>query len=136
MANIPNPINSEERTIVQKVCEISGENVYKCMQCGTCSAVCPMVESMEITTREGIHLLQLGCATRVLEAKIGEFCASCLACQVRCPREIDVAKVYEAVRQVALRKNVDLIKPESIPKETMGKAPQIAFVSGFRKLTS
>jgi heterodisulfide reductase subunit C len=136
MANIPNPTNSEEKAAAQKISEISGECVSKCMQCGTCSAVCPMVEFMSVTVRGGMHLLQLGFVDQVVEAKIGDFCAACHSCTVRCPRDIDVAKVYEAVRQMTLRGNVDLLKPESIPKETMAGAPQIAFVSGFRKLTS
>ncbi len=136
MTHIPNPIHSNEKVAVDKIAEISGENVAKCMQCGTCSAVCPMVESMRITTRQGIHLLQMRRTQEVVDAKIGEFCAACHTCSVRCPRGIDVAKVYEAVRQVAIRQNVDLIKPQEISKETMAEAPQIAFVSGFRKLTA
>ena len=136
MANIPNPKNSEEKAAIQKIAEISGEIVSRCMQCGTCSAVCPMVEFMDVTVRGGMHLLQLGLVEPVVDAKIGDFCAACHSCTVRCPRDIDVAKVYEAVRQMTLRQNVDLVVPETIPKETMARAPQIAFVSGFRKLTS
>ena len=136
MAQVKNPTNSEEKAAFQKICEISGETVHKCMQCGTCSAVCPMVEFMKVTVRGGMHLLQLGLVERVMDAQIGDFCAACHSCTVRCPRDIDVARVYEAVRQVALRKNVDYLVPESIPKQIMAKAPQIAFVSGFRKLTS
>jgi hypothetical protein len=37
---------------------------------------------------------------------------------------------------LTLRQNVDLIKPEEIPKKIVAEAPQIAFVSGFRKMTS
>ena len=72
----------------------------------------------------------------VLQAQIGEYCASCHTCVVRCPRGIDVPRVFEAVRQLVLRTNTDLIKPQEIPKDTMAEAPQIAFVSTFRKLTS
>jgi len=136
MAQIANPINEEEKLAIEKICEISGENIFKCMQCGTCSAVCPMVETMGFTTRQGIHLLQFGRTEEVMQARIGEFCASCHTCTVRCPRGLDVAKIYEAVRQLSLRKNRDYIKPQEISKEAMAKAPQIAFVSGFRKLTS
>ena len=136
MSQIQHPIRNEGKIVVQKICEISGENVFKCMQCGTCSSVCPMVESMKLTVREGIHLLQFGRAQEVIDAEIGELCASCHACMVRCPRGLDVARIYEAVRQITLRQNVDLIKPQEISKEIMAKAPQIAFVSGFRKLTS
>jgi heterodisulfide reductase subunit C len=136
MAHIASPISPDTRRTIDRIAEISGENIYACMQCGTCSAVCPMVDSMGLTTRQGILYLQFGRVDRVLDARIGEFCASCHTCVVRCPREIDVPKVYEAVRQITLRQNVDLIKPQEIPKQTMAEAPQIAFVSAFRKLTS
>ncbi|MCP4676015.1 MAG: heterodisulfide reductase [Deltaproteobacteria bacterium] len=136
MKHFSNPISEQDRVAIDKIAEISGENVYRCMQCGTCSAVCPMGPSMTITVRQGMHLLQLRRVEEVVDAKIGDFCAACHTCSVRCPRDIDVAKVYEAVRQIAVRQNVDIVKPEDIPKETMAEAPQIAFVSGFRKLTA
>lgn len=136
MGQIQHPIRNEEKAVVQRICEISGENIFKCMQCGTCSAVCPMVESMGLSTRQGIHLLQFGRAQEVIDAEMGEICAACHTCTVRCPRGIDVARVYEAVRQITLRQNIDFIKPQEIPKELMARAPQIAFVSAFRKLTS
>ena len=136
MASIPSPIHPENSRALDKIAEISGQNVHECMQCGTCSAVCPMVESMGFTTRQGIHYLQFGEIEPVVKAQIGEFCASCHTCVVRCPRGIDVPRVFEAVRQYVLRTNTDLIKPQEIPKETVEEAPQIAFVSTFRKLTS
>jgi len=136
MAHIPSPIQPETRRAVDKIAELSGENIYTCIQCGTCSAVCPMVDSMGLTTRQGILYLQFGQTEQVIQARIGEFCASCHSCMVRCPRDIDVPRVYEAVRQLTLRQNVDLIKLQEIPDDTMEEAPQIAFVSTFRKLTS
>jgi heterodisulfide reductase subunit C len=136
MASIPSPIHPDNLRAVRKIAEISGQNVYECMQCGTCSAVCPMVESMGFTTRQGIHYLQFGEVEAVIDARIGEFCASCQTCLVRCPRGIDVPRVFEAVRQLVLRTNTDLVTLGDIPKDTMAEAPQIAFVSTFRKLTS
>jgi heterodisulfide reductase subunit C len=136
MLQIPSPISADAKAAVAKIAELSGENVQKCMQCGTCSAVCPMVDSMRITTRQGIHDLQFGRTDEVVRAEIGEFCASCHTCTVRCPRGIDVAKVFEAVRLLTLRQNVDFVKPGEIAKGTLEEAPQIAFVSGFRKLTA
>ncbi|MGD8440196.1 MAG: 4Fe-4S dicluster domain-containing protein [Holophagae bacterium] len=136
MASIPSPIHPDNLRAVAKIAEISGQNVHECMQCGTCSAVCPMVESMGFTTRQGIHYLQFGEIEAVIDARIGEFCASCQTCLVRCPRGIDVPRVFEAVRQLVLRTNTDLVDLKEIPKDTMAEAPQIAFVSTFRKLTS
>ena len=133
---IPGFIDPMRRAALLKIAELSGEDVYECMQCGTCSAVCPMVESMHFTTRQGIHYLQFGMVEKVIDARIGEFCASCHTCQVRCPRGIEVPKVFEAVRLLSLRRNDDLITLSEIPKETLEGAPQIAMVSAFRKLTS
>lgn len=136
MAHVGNPIRPEAKRAVAKIAELSGQNVHLCMQCGTCSAVCPMVPEMGFTTRQGMHELQFGRVERVLDARIGEFCASCHACEVRCPRGIEVPKVFEAVRLLVLRGNHDLIDLEGIPDDTRREAPQIAFVSAFRKLTA
>jgi heterodisulfide reductase subunit C len=136
MASIPSPIHPENLNALKKIAELSGQNVHECMQCGTCSAVCPMVESMGFTTRQGIHYLQFGEVEAVIDARIGDFCASCQTCLVRCPRGIDVPRVFEAVRQLVLRTNTDLVTLKDIPKKTLAEAPQIAFVSTFRKLTS
>jgi heterodisulfide reductase subunit C len=136
MGQITLALRPEQHANIQKIATISGENVKLCMQCGTCSAVCPMVDSMGLTTREAMHLLQFGYVDRVMEAKIGDFCASCHTCTVRCPRGIDVAKVFEAVRLMISRQNVDRVKPAEIDKEVLEEAPQLAFISAFRKLTS
>ncbi|MBW2457066.1 MAG: 4Fe-4S dicluster domain-containing protein, partial [Deltaproteobacteria bacterium] len=118
------------------VAEISGENVYKCMQCGTCSGVCPMSDSMNITPRQAFLLLQHGHVEPVLECETPWLCASCHTCQVRCPRGIEITRVMEALRQIKLRNNEDRINPRDVPAEDLAEMPQIALISGFRKLTS
>jgi heterodisulfide reductase subunit C len=137
MAQLLVPMRPELHTkIEKKISELSGENVHLCMQCGTCSAVCPMAESMAMTPRRAMHLLQFGLSEEVLKTNIGNFCASCHTCTVRCPRGIDVAKVFEAVRLLLLRENIDALKLSEIDEETLKTAPQIALVSAFRKLTA
>ena len=66
---------------------------------------------MGITTRQGIHYLQFGCTEKLKDARIGEFCASCHACEVRCPRGIDVPRVYEAVRTNELARSTSIALP-------------------------
>jgi heterodisulfide reductase subunit C len=134
--HVPPTIPNGNRWAMDRVAELSGENVQLCMQCGTCSAVCPMIESMGFTTRQGMHYLQFGMVDEVIDARIGEYCASCHTCQVRCPRGIEVPKVFEAVRLLSLRANKDLVILNEIPRETLEEAPQIAMVSTFRKLTA
>jgi len=125
----------DEATLA-RVAEISGQNVYKCMQCGTCSSVCPMSDSMKITTRQAMLLLQHGHVDTVLQSETPWLCASCHECQVRCPRGIEITRVMEAIRQLQLRNNEDKINPREIPAEDLAEMPQIALITGFRKLTS
>ena len=136
MGQLTISLRPEQHAKIRKVNEISGENVKICMQCGTCSAVCPMVDSMKMTTRQAMHLLQFGLTDDVIDSKLATLCASCHTCSVRCPRGIDVAKVFEAVRLMISRQNVDRVKPGEIDKEVLEEAPQLAFISAFRKLTS
>ncbi|MEA2097278.1 MAG: heterodisulfide reductase, partial [Candidatus Cloacimonadota bacterium] len=71
----------------------------------------------------------------VMDSKTMWICASCFTCTVRCPRELDVSKVSEALRQVKLRTAIDEISIEDISKEEAKKLPTIAVVGNFRKFT-
>ncbi len=120
----------------RKVREISGQNFGKCYQCGTCSGSCPMGEHLDTMPRQLMALLQLGQRERLDNANTPWICASCHACMVRCPRGIDIPKVMEAMRQVQLRDNVDKVDLNKLTPEQLAQMPQIALVSGFRKMTS
>jgi heterodisulfide reductase subunit C len=120
----------------KKVREISGEDFQKCYQCGTCSGSCPMTEHLNVFPRQLMALLQLGSREALMAANTPWICASCHACMVRCPRGIDIPRVMEAMRQVKLRENIDQVSPYSLQPEEVVDLPQIAMVSGFRKMTS
>ncbi|MBW2527730.1 MAG: 4Fe-4S dicluster domain-containing protein [Deltaproteobacteria bacterium] len=128
-------LRSLNRDQLKKVAEISGQNVYRCMQCGTCSGVCPMNESMDLTPRQAVLMLQHGLVDEVLEAKTPWVCASCHTCEARCPRGLELPKVMEAIRQMQLRQNEDKVNPRKVPVEELTDMPQMALVAGFRKLT-
>ena len=120
----------------EKLKELSGQDVKLCMQCGTCSASCPMMENMGMSPRKVMHYLQFGLPDVLDAINTCWICASCHTCSVRCPRGIDIARVMEALRQLTLRKNENFIEPSRIPAEIIKDCPPIAMVAGFRKLTS
>jgi len=95
-----------------------------------------MVDSMELSSRQVMLLLQHGLAERVVESKTAWVCASCHTCQVRCPRGIEIPRVMEALRQLVLRQNEDLLDPRGIPERVLGEVPAIAMVAAFRKFTA
>ena len=121
---------------VQKIKELSGQNVQLCFQCGTCTGSCPMSEFMDFSPRKVMHLAQLMLEDRLIGLNTYWACASCYTCSVRCPRGIDIARVMEALRQITLRKNINFIEPSKMPAEIIKETPQIAMVAGFRKMTS
>ena len=116
--------------------ELSGESVKLCMQCATCTGMCPMAEEMDFSPRKVMHLAQFGLHGKLTEINTYWKCASCHACSVKCPRGIDIAKVMEALRQQVLRQSKNYIEPSEIPAEVIAELPQIALVAGFRKFTS
>ena len=122
--------------IRQKVLEISGQDIGKCYQCGTCSGSCPMTPHINCFPRKVMALLQLGHYEALDEANTPWVCASCHVCMVRCPRGIDIPRVMEALRLLKLRKNINHIEPSNLQPEEIVELPQIAMVSGFRKMTS
>jgi heterodisulfide reductase subunit C2 len=132
------PINAQNVSIVsiEKINKLSGENVKLCMQCGTCTAACPMAEEMDFFPRKVMHLSQFGMLSLMNDINTYWKCASCHSCSVRCPRGIDIAKVMEALRQLVLRTSKNYIEPSRMPAEQISELPQIAMVAGFRKLTS
>lgn len=122
-----------DKQLLKKVEELSGIKVSLCDQCGICSASCPMVFEMDLTPVAVMKYIQIG-QREVLDSATISTCATCLTCTVRCPRGLDFAKVAEALRQMKLRKKVDLLCVDDISEDERRKLPQIALVSAFRKL--
>ncbi|MBL7191457.1 4Fe-4S dicluster domain-containing protein [bacterium] len=128
--------NTVDSDFINKVEEISGQPFHKCMQCGTCSGSCPMIEKMVLTPRSVLQMTNFGMKEKVSEANTVWLCASCHTCLVRCPRGLDLPKIMEAIRLLTLRKNQNYIEPFEIEKERIAELPPIALVSCFRKHTA
>lgn len=132
------PISEQSISLrsIKEINTLSGESVNLCMQCSTCTGMCPMAQEMDFSPRKVMHFAQFGLMDRLAEINTFWKCASCYACSVKCPRGIDIAKVMEALRQQPLRKSKNYIEPSEMSKETLADMPQIALVAGFRKFTS
>ena len=117
---------------VRQVEEVSGQALLACNQCGKCSAGCPIVAAMDLLPSQVIRLAQLG-MEEVLESDTIWICASCLTCVTRCPKGVDLPRLMEALRQVALRQGVAKLDLSALPPELVEAVPQLAIVGGFRK---
>lgn len=121
---------------IQKVQELSGQNLLECYQCGKCSAGCPAISQMDILPNQIIRFAQLGLKDELLKSKSIWICATCMTCNSRCPKGISIAEVFEAIRQILLRNRKDHVKIEKLTDDEKADVPPIALVSNFRKFTS
>lgn len=128
--------NKVKDEFVLKIQELSGQNLLACYQCGKCSAGCPAVSDMDILPNQIIRFAQLGLKDELLKSKAIWICASCMTCNARCPKGINIAEVIEALRQFLLRKREDHVKVEKLSDEEKEDVPPIALISSFRKFTS
>jgi heterodisulfide reductase subunit C len=123
-------------SFVDKVQELSGQNLLACYQCGKCSAGCPAVTEMDILPNQIIRFAQLGLKDELLASKAIWICASCLTCNARCPKGINIAEVIEALRQILLRDRKDHLIVEKLSDEEREDIPPIALICSMRKFTS
>ncbi|HEX78234.1 MAG TPA: heterodisulfide reductase subunit C [Dehalococcoidia bacterium] len=91
---------------------ISGLDVNLCFQCAKCASGCPVSYAMDYTPTQLIHAIQLGLTDLVMNSKTMWLCASCQTCSTRCPQDVDLAGVMDAVRIIAQRKKIKAKIPE------------------------
>lgn len=120
--------------LVRDVEEVSGQKVSACFQCGKCTGGCPVVWAMDVFPHQVLRYAQMGLVDELLHSKTLWICASCQTCDSRCPRDVDIPKVIEALRLIILReKGGNYLHPNDLPAKVRENAPQQGLVSAFRK---
>lgn len=89
-----------------------------------------------IILHQFVYMVEKGDIEKLMNSKSLYKCLTCFACVERCPRNVEPAKVVEAVRLAAVRQqgNNHLI-PDQIPDMLDDDLPQQAIVTAFRKYT-
>jgi len=90
------------------IADLSGEIINSCYKCKKCSTGCPITFAMDIPPHQIIKMIQLGMEERVLYSKTIWLCAACETCGTRCPNEIRLAEMMDALRQMALKSDYDI----------------------------
>ena len=112
----------------------SGVNPKKCMKCGKCSATCPAYDEMEYHPHQFVSMVESGNIEPLLNSESLYKCLSCFACIERCPRGVEPAKLVEAVRLCAVRKQGNnRMTANDVPALLDEDVPQQLLVSAFRK---
>ncbi len=116
------------------IIRISGVDPSKCMQCGKCSGSCPSYNEMEYHPHQFASMVRNGQIDKLMASDAIYKCVSCFACSERCPRNVEPAKLIEAVRLAVIRQQgMNYMKADDIPAKLDDKIPQQALVSAMRK---
>jgi len=122
------------KNLKEQVLRSSGVNVLKCMRCGKCSGTCPSYDEMEYHPHQFVYMVERGDIETLMNSKSIYKCLTCFACVDRCPRNVEPAKVVEAVRLAAVRQQgKNHMNPNQIPEMLDDDLPQQAIVTAFRK---
>ena len=103
-----------DEAFAREMREITRSRLDCCYQCFTCTAGCPVVFAMDYPPHQIIRMVQMGLKKWVLESKTIWVCATCETCATRCPNEVEIVRVMDALREMALKEKVKIPEP-SVP---------------------
>ena len=117
--NTVNLAGEAEAGLVEEIKSRSGTDVRRCLQCGKCSAGCPMSFMYDLSVSQIMGLARQALGDRILAARSIWLCASCHTCSSRCPAGIDPAGVMETLRHMARQEK----QPGERPGDHQGNDP-------------
>ena len=82
------------------------EQLESCIQCGTCSGLCPLSIYMDSTPRQVMELTRSDFKNEVLRSTTIWLCASCYVCTVECPKQIRITDIMYELKQRAIQEGV------------------------------
>ena len=108
-----------------------GEQIRFCLQCGSCSGVCPFGYLMDYTPRQMVAALRAGIFDAVLDTERVWMCVSCQACAQVCPASIPLTEgmMTRAKEEMLLAGNVpgelqDALENTQRYGNPMGESPR------------
>jgi|YelNatPaOPRAMG01_1025707.scaffolds.fasta_scaffold216711_1 heterodisulfide reductase subunit C len=106
---VENPLlrlDLRHKSLAQAILRRLQVDVRACYQCGRCTAGCPVAYAMDAGPHQILRGIQLELHDWVLSRNTYWICASCVTCTTRCPCEVDVARVMDGLRELALQEGI------------------------------
>lgn len=83
------------------------DSFRECVQCTTCTSVCPVVAvsadpttDLDLTPQQIMNLLRMGLKDQTLGARMVWSCTTCYKCQEHCPQNVPVADILYELRNL------------------------------------
>ena len=126
-----------------EVARISGEKPQACYQCGKCSSGCPAMRWFEWSNHGVIRKIQLGAEDDLLNSHAIWMCVACETCGTRCPNNIYISRLMDAMRQMALKKGIKPAEPAVTAfhrsfvgsVERFGRVHELSMLAAFKMKT-
>lgn len=96
MGKLFDKLNSDVRFI---------EGIKACINCGTCTAICPAAEVYDYQPRNLVAQVQTRDDEVIEELLRGDtiwYCGECMSCKTRCPRQNAPGLVVQALRKLSI----------------------------------
>lgn len=117
-----------------------GDQVQACLQCGTCSGICPFGYLMDYPPSKMISALRAGVFEKVIKTDMVWMCVSCYACTNSCPAQIPLTPglMTRAKEELLLAGNVPVELQDALQNtqrygNPLGESPRkrAAWVKGI-----
>jgi heterodisulfide reductase subunit C len=89
-----------------EILALCGEDTSNCVQCGKCTASCPIAPEMDLQPSQVLRHVQINSRKPVLQCSTIWLCASCETCSSRCPEGIEIATVMDTLRKLAVEEGL------------------------------
>ena len=134
----------QAENLLDIVKKISGVDVSSCLQCKKCTNGCPVTGMTQVPPSEIIRRIQLNIGQHIFDSDLIWMCASCETCFSRCPMQIDMASVMDALRTMSVSKkaatqkgNVPLFNKSFLKTVRMfGRTYDIGMIAAYKLGTS
>ena len=98
LATVKEKASKDSSVHVEDVKAEIGETFLTCLQCGTCTSICPVNLISSYSPRQILRQLAMKTGTEQSVDQAVWSCFTCNACGVNCPRGIPIIEVIKAVR--------------------------------------
>ncbi|MFW9933798.1 MAG: CoB--CoM heterodisulfide reductase subunit C [Candidatus Thorarchaeota archaeon] len=119
---------------VDRLVEAGADRIRTCIQCGTCSSVCPSGRRTAFRTRELMRKAVLGLKDEVLSSPDLWLCATCLTCLERCPRQIKTTDAIIIMRNMAVEEGYMLPQHKKTAKILLETGHAVALDEANREM--
>lgn len=101
---VDEPLTRLDSQLSSKLEKLGATRLYRCYNCGTCTAICPLSKELVEFPRSLIRYAILGAEEKLLSSPALWLCYFCGECSDNCPKDADPASFVMATRRYAIER--------------------------------